>query len=137
PAAFAGSWSGSGASLHWNAHTETDLAGYRLYRGTSPSFIPSPANRIATPYQTWYDDAGASPAYYRLSAFDIHGNEGPSALLMPTGTAAVADDLPHEVSLAITSANPAQQSVALRFDLPVASTVDVSVYDASGRQVQQ
>jgi hypothetical protein len=137
PASFTGSWSSAGAALHWNANIEPDLAGYRLYRGTSASFVPSPANRIATPYQTWFDDTGASPAYYRLSAFDIHGNEGPSALLMPTGTADVADDLPHEVNLAITSANPARQSVALRIELPVAAKLDVTVYDAAGRQVRE
>ena len=103
--------------------------------GLSPSFVPSPGNRIASPLQTWYDDVGVLPFWYRLTAVDIHGNESPSALLLPAGTVDVAENLPREVALALTSPNPARQSVGLRMDLPVETTVDVAVYDASGRRV--
>jgi len=136
PAAFAGSWTGSGASLHWNANTESDLAGYRLYRGSSPSFVPSPANRIASPVQTFYEDTGAPPSYYRLTAIDIHGNESPSALLLPSGTVDAPEDLPQAENLVLLSANPGRESFALRVELHTAATVDVAVYDAGGRRVR-
>ena len=135
PSGFAGTWSGSGASLHWNANTETDLASYRLYRGTNASFVPSPANRIATPTQTWYEDIGAAPAYYRLTAVDIHGNESGSVLLLPTGTAAVDGALPQAMDLVVASANPVRGSLALRLDLPAPAAVRVHVLDAAGHEV--
>ena len=40
PAPFTGTYSGGASVLHWNPNAEADLAGYRLYRGTSASFSP-------------------------------------------------------------------------------------------------
>ena len=137
PAAFSASWSSAKTELHWNANNESDLAGYRLYRGASASFVPGPSNLIATPVQTWYDDLGAPPSYYQLCAVDIHGNESPCALVMPSGTTDAPDDLPTRLAFAVTTANPARGSVAMRVDLPQVATVDVSVLDVSGRRVNR
>ncbi|NOT33193.1 MAG: hypothetical protein HOP12_03385 [Candidatus Eisenbacteria bacterium] len=137
PSGFAGTWSSGGSTLLWNANGEADLANYRLYRGASPSFVPSIANRIASPTQSWYIDAGASPFWYRVSAVDIHGNESGTALVLPAGTTAVGDDLPREVAFAITSGNPSRAGIAMRVELPSAARVDAAIYDASGRLVRE
>lgn len=137
PGNFAASWSsGTGAQLTWNANSEADLAGYHLYRGASSSFVPSPANRIATSTQTWANDPGAPPSYYRLAAFDIHGNEGPSVLVAPNGVTAAGDDLPRAVALALASPNPVRGEALLRIELPEAAAVALEVYDAAGRRVR-
>ena len=41
PAPLTGQYSVSGTALHWDPNTEPDLAGYRVYRGSSASFTPS------------------------------------------------------------------------------------------------
>ena len=62
-----------------------DLAGYRVYRGTSPGFVPSAGNLIADeddvadlPAPTHIDDRAAhcTPHYYRVAAVDECGVEG-------------------------------------------------------------
>jgi len=85
PAPFAGTYSAGVAHLHWRPDSEIDLANYRLYRGTSSGFTRSPANRVATPTDTSYADATGATYYYKLSAIDIHGNEGGSTTLLPAG----------------------------------------------------
>jgi hypothetical protein len=137
PGNFAASWSsGTGAQLTWNANSESDLAGYHVYRGSTSAFVPSPANRIATCTQTWVNDPGATPSYYRLAAFDIHGNESASVLVAPNGVTAAGDDLPREVALALASANPLHGDAVLRLDLPQRARVQLDVFDAAGRRVR-
>ena len=62
-----------------------DLAGYRIYRGTSPGFSPSSANRIAdendvanlpAPVFTDAQVAYCKPHYYKVTAVDECGLEG-------------------------------------------------------------
>jgi hypothetical protein len=66
--------------LHWNANSEPDLAGYRIYRATAGS--GGPWTRADGPGLTdtndWTDaslPAGETRLWYRISAVDISGNE--------------------------------------------------------------
>ncbi len=77
--------------LYWPAvttdatgHAET-VASYRVYRGTAPNFSPDKAggtNRIASPVAPDHTDTGVwsngVTYYYRVSAVDMAGNEGPT-----------------------------------------------------------
>jgi hypothetical protein len=75
-AAFAGT-----ATLTWTANTEADLAGYKVYRGTSACAAPS---TVLTPLATvgkvvTYTDS-TIPAFdgelcYEITAIDVAGNE--------------------------------------------------------------
>jgi hypothetical protein len=87
--------SGSNLVLTWNPVT-TDIYGkpesavtYRVYRGTTPGFEPSPANRIATNVAVpTYTDPGAvaGPAYhYLVHAVDVEGNVGGLGRQLPNG----------------------------------------------------
>jgi len=70
------------ANLSWTAATDnTAVTGYSVYRSTSAGFTPAPANRIAQPTSTGYTDTGlaAGTYYYRVTARDAAGNEGPSS----------------------------------------------------------
>ena len=86
PAPFTGQYVAGTTFLHWNRNTEADLAGYRLYRGSSAGFVPGPGNLVATPSETDYADAAGAPHFYKLTAVDAHGNESPVATLLPDGT---------------------------------------------------
>jgi len=47
PAPFTDQYGAGSTALHWNPNHEADLAGYRLYRGSTPGFVPGPANFVA------------------------------------------------------------------------------------------
>ena len=68
---------GTSVNISWSASCDNvGVARYNLYRGTSPGFTPSLANRIAQPLTTLYSDLGltAGSYYYKLSAEDAAGN---------------------------------------------------------------
>lgn len=74
--------------LNWTSNSETDLAGYNLYRSESATgnFTRVNANPItSTVGSTTYQDEGLKIAckyYYRLKAVDVAGNESqPSSTL--------------------------------------------------------
>ncbi len=136
PAPFTGNYAGGVSYLYWNANVEPDLAGYRLYRGNTPGFVPGPGNRIATPAEPGWVDPAGGPAIYKLSAVDQHGNESPFATLTPSGALAVGDDVPRAVALSLVGANPSRGGASLRLALPTAQRVKLAVYDAAGRQVR-
>jgi hypothetical protein len=130
-------YGGGAASLHWNPNLEPDLAGYRLYRGTSPGFVPGPGNLVSAQADTGYVDAAGSPQYYKLSAIDTHGNESGFTLLLPVGSLDVQGvSLPHELALERPGPNPATGPVALRFALPREARVSLAIYDPVGRRVR-
>ena len=132
PTAFTGVRSAGATHLTWAASSEPDFAVYRLYRGTSAGFVPSPSNLVAELTSPGFVDAAAANSFYKLAAVDVHGNASGEALLAPTQTldtpAAAAT-----LAFAPVSPNPARGSVSLAFTLPVASHVRLAVYDAQGR----
>jgi hypothetical protein len=137
PAPFAGAYQAGASSLHWNRNVEADLAGYRLYRGTSTSFPADAGHLVAALADTGYTDAAAAPYIYKLTAIDSHGNESAVATLTPSGTADVGGaSALHELALAPASPNPAARGTRLGYTLPVATSVTLAVYDAAGRRVR-
>ena len=123
--------------MHWAPVVVSDLANYRVYRGSSPSFVPSPSNLVASPSDTAYTDIAGSPRFYRIAAVDIHGNEGPNTLLTPAGLADVGSHgLPNAVSFAPPRPNPARGSTLLSYALPRSGRVRLALFDVAGRQVR-
>ncbi|HTM57301.1 MAG TPA: T9SS type A sorting domain-containing protein [Candidatus Udaeobacter sp.] len=135
PAPFTGAYVAGATRLHWGENTEHDLAGYRLYRGNSAGFVPSPANLVVAQADTGYSDAGPAGSYYKLSAIDIHGNESTFSLLTPAATSGVGGTgSPQILALAAPRPNPARSRTLVSFDLPVAEPVRLAVYDMEGRR---
>ena len=136
PAPFTAQYGGGTAKLHWNRNSEADLAGYRLYRGASLAFVPGPGNLVSAQPDTGYLDSPGAPYIYKLTAIDIHGNESLVAVVVPDGALSVDDGLPRELGLALASPNPSSSGAVLRFAVPAASDVRISIYDAAGREVR-
>jgi len=137
PASFTGAYSAGATHLHWPRNGESDLAGYRIYRGSSAAFVPGPGNVISAQPDTGYGDAGPAGRYYKLSAVDAHGNESSYALLTPSGTTdAGATPSPAALWLGPMTPNPARVGAEMRFALPRAARAELSVYDAQGRLVR-
>ena len=137
PAPLTGQFAAGATRLHWNPNAETDLAGYRLYRGTSAAFVPGPASLVAAVADTGYTDAGGAPFVYKLTAVDTHGNESPAATLTPSGTLDAAAGAPLALALAAPWPNPAGAATTLRLAMPAAGVARLAVYDAAGRLVRE
>jgi hypothetical protein len=136
PAPFVSTYDGGSTRLHWGANTEADLAGYRLYRGSSAGFVPGTATLLATPPDTGYADPGPPVHWYKLTAVDTHGNESPVAVLAPTSTVTAPLAGPIEFALLPARPNPVRGQATLRFATPRASHVRLAIFDAQGRQVR-
>lgn len=86
---------GNDAVLTWGAVTSDiygkaeTVANYEVYRGTTPNFVPTPANRIATPVTPTFTDVGAIVApvtyHYLVRAVDTSGNLGGLGRQLPNG----------------------------------------------------
>ena len=126
----------NGTFLAWGANSESDLAGYRLYRGGGLNFTPTPANRIYQGTEPSYHDATAIAYIYKVCAYDVHGNEGGCTTAQPPGTTDAPSEIPKVLMLSPVEPNPARDGANLRFGLPQGGRVVVSIYDAQGRRVR-
>ena len=113
PAPFTGAFAEGSATLQWRANSETDLAEYRLYRGSAAGFVLGPGNLAVAQPDTGHVDAAGAPYYYKLCAVDVHGNASAFSTLLPSGAVEVAGPtLPRAVFLAPPAPNPPR---AVRF----------------------
>jgi hypothetical protein len=137
PAPFAGTYSAGTASLHWGRNIEPDFALYRLYRGTTPGFVPSAGNLVTAKPDTGFVDVAGAPVYYKLAAEDLHGNLSGFAVLLPAGALGVPGALtPRELSLASPRPNPASGPLSIAFAMPRDAEARMRVLDAAGRVVR-
>jgi hypothetical protein len=137
PTLLTGNYAAGATHLHWGENGELDLAGYRLYRGSSAEFVPGPGNLVSAQADTGYSDVGSCGSYYKLSAVDIHGNESGFALLTPGSTTGGGESAtPRELAFAAPRPNPARSAALLCFALPHAEPVRLAVYDMGGRLVR-
>ncbi len=138
PAPLAAAYFGGATHFHWAANTEGDLASYRLYRGGSEDFVPSPGNLVATAYDTTCVDAGPAGGYYKMSAVDIHANESGFTLVTPSMTTGLGDSGGViAFALGAVAPNPLSGGGTFHYSLPGGrGTVLLSIFDVSGRLVR-
>jgi hypothetical protein len=88
---------GTNAELSWPAVTTdiygkaTTIARYEIYRGTTPTFAPGPASKLAETTIPSFSDVGALSAalpnyHYLVKAVDTGGNSGGLGHQLPNGT---------------------------------------------------
>jgi hypothetical protein len=131
--ALSGQYAAGATALHWRASTESDLAAYRLYRGTSPGFPTDASHLIASVEDTGYVDTPGAPYLYKLTATDVHGNESSPDLIQPSGTASVADN---GAEYFLKVANPLHAGDVIQFVAPRNSRVHLDVVDPLGRRLE-
>jgi hypothetical protein len=134
------SFTPEGIQLTWEGNSETDLSGYRIYRGTDENFEPGEGSLLTSVPDTLYFDAGwawESGYYYKLAAVDVHGNESDYALLSPVSV--TGDDpmpLPDATFLSQNFPNPFNPATSISFGLKDTGHVSLNIYDAAGRLVK-
>ena len=137
PGAVSGQYQSGSSTLHWLPNRETDLAGYRIYRGSSPVFCATDSSRVAAVSDTGFVDAYGALACYKLTAVDVHGNESAPTSLTPTTTPGPIYTLPSVLQLSRPQPNPASISTTLAFAMPASGHVKLAVFDATGRNVRE
>jgi hypothetical protein len=138
PFGFTGNYQNGASLLHWGPNSEGDLWHYRLYRGSTPDFVPGPGNLIATRSDTSYVDAGPRGNYYKLSAMDVNYNEGGYAALGPVGTGDVPDGGSLAFGLEGVRPNPSMGGrLHVAFTLPDATPARLDLMDVSGRRLAE
>ncbi len=125
PAAFAARYLPSQVQLHWPANHEGDLAGYELYRGSSPSFPVDPAHLIHAANDTSYTDASNTLSSYKLFAIDVHGNRSAAVLVSPDSPTAA------EIAFAAAALSETGVHVEWYVDHNVVPSADVQRLDGS------
>lgn len=123
-------------ALHWLPGREADLAGYRIYRGESASFVPQPSNLISSQPDTGYVDGSTASAYYKIAAIDIHGNLGQFVLLSPAAPTAVGAPSP-SFSLGARSNPVTDGRLLVSFSLPTAHPSQLDLLDIGGRVLRR
>ncbi|RJR30015.1 MAG: T9SS C-terminal target domain-containing protein [Candidatus Latescibacterota bacterium] len=130
----------AGLNLTWRRNTESDLGGYRVYRGFKENFTPSEEYLIASPCDTAYFDGKwrwSEGYYYMVSAVDVHGNESGFALLRPDDvTGGETPRSPEASYLAQNYPNPFNPLTRVEYGLAAPARVRLRIYDAAGRLVR-
>jgi hypothetical protein len=135
PQNFAADYSGTGTGLVWDDAPEADLQFYRVYRDVVPDFAPAPANLLQEVSASEFHDPTASPwnYYYKVSAVDYSGNEGPAAA---TGTITAAPGRgTGRFALHPPTPNPFNPSTLIAFEMRRAGRATLRVFDLAGRLV--
>lgn len=138
----AGTMANGAVLLHWKRNTETDLAGYEVYRGPSSNFIPDEQHRIAVTGDTLYRDQTApqfTQQYYIIKAVDVNGNRSNNSSVIPMqvlNVSSIPAALPTEYALDQNYPNPFNPVTNISFAIPADGSVSLKVYDALGRNVE-
>lgn len=133
PAPFVGAYQSGTTWLHWGPNRESDLKEYAIYRSASAG---GPWTLVATSPDTGYGDAGPAGRWYRLTAFDVHGNESGSALLTPAGTVDAPRGGELGFALAGIRPNPARgDRLDVEFVLARTNPARLELLDVAGRRI--
>jgi hypothetical protein len=124
-----------GTNISWDGSGEPDVVFYRVYRDIEMSFDPGPEDLVQeTPDTFWVDTVEDGYLYYyRVSAVDDAGNEGPRAA---TESITAADAQPNAIVLHQNIPNPFNPTTIIRFELPARAHVRLVVFDVRGRIVR-
>ncbi len=137
PGGMSVAYGGSGNHLSWDPAPEADFQYFRVYRGSSPGFVPGPGNLVkGTASTSWADpDFSEATVFYKLTAVDHAGNEsGPASAGAVTPVPDPA--LPERFALHANAPNPLRSATTISYDLPVETEVSLEIYDVTGRRVR-
>lgn len=123
--------------LTWEAsgHHDEDLAYYAVYRGQNAGFPLDENHQVGTSVDlTYVDPAGSGVWFYRVTAVDVHENEGDgSNEVEVTDATDVAADLPGRFAFHGNHPNPFNPRTEIGFDLAGERLVKLKVFTVEGR----
>ncbi len=121
---------GAIVTLNWNRNPESDLAYYQIYRNDEVY-----GTTIDT---TFVDNEVLEGNYtYKISAFDANGNESKFSEAVDVLVGVDKEEaLPTEFSLNQNYPNPFNPTTTIRFSLPTAADVQISIYNSLGQEIE-
>ncbi|NIU55961.1 MAG: T9SS type A sorting domain-containing protein [Phycisphaerae bacterium] len=144
PTNLAGEETESGVVLSWDDPVDEDFDYFAVYRSTIQGFNPGstdPIARVTKPSYTDQEVEIGTTYYYRLSAFDFSGNEGPFStefsLLVVSVDDHVAAAIPEDYVLEQNYPNPFNPSTTITFGLKESGHVTLTVFNALGEEVME
>jgi len=140
PTQLAAYYTSGATHLHWGANPAPDLAGFRLYRGTSADFMPAEDNRVANTAGAEYEDGGPAGRYYKVSAVDVNENESSHAFVGPEQTTDAPAPGVSAIEFALEGASPNPaigRRVLVHFALPSDKPATLELLDVAGRRVRE
>jgi hypothetical protein len=137
PGGFSAAFAHDVVSLRWAANREPDLDVYHVYRGSTPDFQPGLGNLMTAAVDTAIvDPQGNLSCYYKITAVDQHGNEGPSARATPVVTTQVIADPSVAFALHGATPNPSHTGAfTISFTLPSSAPARLTLFDLAGRRI--
>lgn len=142
---------GNSPTISWNANTDTDLDGYKLYRsdnGGSYNLLTSLSKNTTsyTDNDLTISNVRFDPQYcYKVSAIDIGGLE--SGKSTTPGNCIKSDELSKSANESITNTeykeykllpaypNPSNPSTNISYSIPRNSFVEIKLYDQLGKKI--
>ncbi len=132
----------NGVMIQWKTETETNTAGFNIYKSPEPEsgrvrlneeLLPAKGNSVTGASYSFLDTGPAAGVYYyHLEDIDLTGG---STIHGPVSVA--VNKNPVEYSLEQNYPNPLNPATTIQYTLPQSGFVSIVVYDAGGRQVRQ
>ncbi len=122
-------------TLAWDANSEEDLLGYRVYWGiASGKYLWSADVGRHTQYRIENLQEGVN-YYIAVTALDYWGNESPFSREIRT-VSGESLPLPKELELQLNYPNPFNSGTLIEYALPENAEIELSVFNSLGQQIR-
>jgi hypothetical protein len=138
--------SGNDVTLKWSTLSETENFGFYVqvrregetgFQTIDNSFVAGQGTAVV-PHDYGFVDAGrgAGRWWYRLEQVDLNGAKHYTSEVSVDVLTSVAESAPTAFALEQNYPNPFNAGTVIRFSLPAATTVTLTVYDVLGHEVR-
>jgi hypothetical protein len=132
----------TGIKLTWTESEDKDFNYFEIYRSETQGFTPTSAELIGNSVEALYVDnnvVSSTDYYYVVTAVDISGNVSEfsnevKAIL--TGVE-LEGGIPTNYALRQNYPNPFNPTTSIKFSIPETSSVKLTVFDVTGREIAE